>query len=64
MPFGGSPGESVFIKVGATETESQRIENDMGYYRITIDKGNQSQGGEDMLVIGDFSNDMDENEYH
>ena len=33
------------------------------YYRMNIDKSNQSQGGEDMMVIGDFSNDTDQNVY-
>lgn len=60
---GGSPGESVFIKAGASRIEPMKIESSDGYYRMNIDKGNQSQGGGDMVVIGDFSNDTDSNTY-
>ncbi len=60
---GGSPGESVFIKAGATTIEPLPEEDDMGYYRMNIDKGNQSQGGMDMVVLGDFSNDTDQEVY-
>lgn len=61
--IGGSPGESVYIKAGATAEEPGRITDDMDYYRMNIDKGNQSQGGADMIVIGDFSNDTDQQVY-
>ncbi len=61
--IGGSPGESVYIKAGATKTEPETVEDEMSYYRMNIDKGNQSQGGEDMVVLGDFSNDTDQEVY-
>lgn len=61
---GGSPGESVFIKAGATQTEPVPVIDDQSqYYRMNIDKGNQSQGGADVAVIGDFSNDTDQELY-
>lgn len=60
---GGSPGESVFVKAGATQTEPDREEDDMNYYRMNIDKGGQSQGGADMVMIGDFSNDTASDDY-
>lgn len=60
---GGSPGESVYIKAGATSVEPMLEEDNMGYYRMNIDKGNQSTGGSDMIVLGDFSNDTDMEEY-
>lgn len=60
---GGSPGESVFVKAGATLTEPDTEEDNMNYYRMNIDKGGQSQGGADMVVVGDFSNDTDSDEY-
>jgi hypothetical protein len=60
---GGSPGESVFVKAGATQTEPDTEEDKMNYHRMNIDKGNQSQGGADMVVVGDFSNDTDSDEY-
>jgi len=61
--IGGSPGESVFIKAGATHVEPVPVEDDMDYYRMNIDKGGQSQGGSDMVVVGDFSNDTDQEIY-
>lgn len=61
--IGGSPGESVYIKVGATPNEPEKHEDEEGWYRLNIDKGNQAQGGEDMVVIGDFANGTDENVY-
>jgi hypothetical protein len=33
------------------------------WYRMNIDKGNQSIGGADMKVIGDFANGTDQNVY-
>jgi hypothetical protein len=51
---GGSPGESVFMKAGASSMEPKSlIEND--FYVLNIDKGQQSQSGEDMVLIGDIS---------
>jgi hypothetical protein len=60
---GGSPGESVYIKAGATTIEPKKEKDSDNYYRMNIDKGNQSQSGEDMVVIGDFSNDTDQDVY-
>lgn len=50
--IGGGPGENVFVKVGATTHEPEKEPDDEGIYRLNIDKGNQSAGGEDMIVIG------------
>jgi hypothetical protein len=61
--IGGSPGESVYVKAGATQIEPIRIIDDMDNYRMNIDKANQSQSGDDMIVIGDFSNNTDEEVY-
>ncbi len=61
--IGGSPGESVYVKVGATTEEPGRVIDDMGWFRMNIDKGNQSQGGANMIVVGDFSNDTENEEY-
>ena len=58
--IGGSPAESVYIKVGATSVEPDKITDSENFYRMNIDKGNQSQGGTDMVVIGDFGNGTDE----
>jgi len=61
--IGGSPGESVYIKAGATTVEPLAMLMDDDSYRMNIDKGNQSQSGDDAIVIGDFSNDTDQTEY-
>jgi heat shock protein HslJ len=54
---GGSPGESVYVKVGATTIEPL-VEEDPtdGWLRMNIDKGNQANEGEDMINIGDMAN--------
>lgn len=61
--IGGSPGESVYIKAGAAPVEPVKQEDDLGWYRLNIDKGNQATGGEDMMVIGNFANGTGENVY-
>jgi hypothetical protein len=50
---GGAPGESVFLKVGASTIEPKKVldEEEM-MYRMNIDKGNQNEEGEDMINIG------------
>lgn len=63
MGVGGSPGESVYLKAGATATEPQKVKDGDNFYRMNIDKSNQAQSGEDMVVIGDFSNDTDQDVY-
>jgi len=62
---GGSPGEGVTIKAGATQIEPNKIPDiyDDSYYIMNIDKGNQIQGGIDMVTVGDFSNDTSQNIY-
>ena len=60
---GGSPGEGVLVKAGAVPYEPEKQVDQMGWYRMNIDKGNQANGGRDMVVIGDFSNDTDQNIY-
>jgi heat shock protein HslJ len=54
--IGGSPGESVYIKVGATTIEPENVEDDQGWWRINIDKGNQATEGKDMINIGTMAN--------
>lgn len=49
--IGGSPGGSVYLKAGGTAIEPQPVMED-GEIRMNIDKGNQSQGGADMQVLG------------
>lgn len=53
--IGGAPGEAVWLKVGASTRQPTPVEED-GDTRLNIDKGNQSQGGEDAEVAGDIAN--------
>ena len=53
--IGGAPGESVFVKAGASTVEPTAAEGDNQHLRMNIDKGNQSQGGADMAVIGNVA---------
>ena len=52
--IGGSPGESVFLKAGASRIEPKKIVEG-NFYRLNIDKGNQSTSGNDMRVIGNIA---------
>ncbi len=54
--IGGSPGESVFVKAGASTVEPIAEEGDNRHLRMIIDKGNQARGSEDMVVIGNVAN--------
>ena len=53
--IGGSPGESVFVKAGASSVEPVTEEDRIGHLRMNIDKGNQSRGGAAMVVIGNVA---------
>ena len=59
MGVGGAPGESVWIKVGATKAEPKAIDDGAGNLLMNIDKGQQAAGGSDAIVIGDFANDRE-----
>ncbi len=61
--IGGSPGEGVTIKAGASSYEPKAVADESGRYRMNIDKGNQVSGGSQMIVVGDFSNDTDLSQY-
>ena len=52
---GGPPGESVWIKAGATAVEPRPI-REGAYLRMNIDIGNQSRGGANALVLGNVAN--------
>lgn len=58
--IGGAPGDSVYLKAGATAAEPQRgLMN--GNYRMNLDKGDQSVGGQDMIVLGTIAKPDDGN---
>lgn len=54
---GGPPGESVWIIVGASTSEPQTLFNG-SEYRLNIDRGNQSQGGREGIVLGNIANSV------
>ena len=52
---GGAPGESVWVKAGATAVEPLAV-RDGAYLRMNIDIGNQSAGGSQGVVLGNVAN--------
>lgn len=60
--IGGSPGGSVYLKAGGSAEEPEPVEED-GEIRMNIDKGGQSQGGQDMSVLGNIGIPGDEFQY-
>lgn len=56
MGVGGAPGESVWIKAGASKIEPLAVNNGAGDLLMNIDKGNQAVGGSDAVVLGTFAN--------
>lgn len=56
MGIGGSPGNSVWIKVGATKNEPKAVNDGTGFLLLNWDKGNQAAGGSDAIIAGDFAN--------
>jgi hypothetical protein len=53
---GGAPGESVYLKAGASADEPLAVLAENGEIRISVDKGQQSQGGTDAGVVGSIAN--------
>jgi hypothetical protein len=49
--IGGAPGESVFLKAGATLIEPRKVLNE-GFFLMNIDKANQAGRGTDMDTLG------------
>lgn len=53
--IGGAPGESVFLKAGASTIEPLAVAvND--FYVMNVDKGNQAQGGPAASTAGNIAN--------
>ena len=55
---GGAPGEGVTVKCGVTQTDPAALPVENGgitYYRLNIVAGRQSNGGKDMVVVGDMA---------
>jgi len=54
--IGGAPGESVFLKGGASSIEPLAVLQSNGNLRMNVDKGNQSTGGTAASVAGNIAN--------
>jgi hypothetical protein len=54
--IGGSPGESVFLKAGASPQQPKAILAEDGHLRMNVDKGNQATGGPAASVVGTIGN--------
>lgn len=55
--IGGSPGDSVYLKAGATGDEPRVVLDPFeNHYRMTVDIGNQSVGGAAASVAGNIVN--------
>lgn len=57
--IGGSPANSVYLKAGATPEEPKAVPQD-GQWQLNVDKGQQSQGGADLMVLGDIATEEDD----
>lgn len=54
--IGGAPAESLYVKAGAMIAEPTSEVQPNGYYRMSIDKGNQASEGVDTDNLGDIAN--------
>ncbi len=55
--IGGAPGEAVYVKVGASAVEPTPVDDD-GFYTLSVDKGQQSSGGRDAVVVGNVAKEV------
>jgi hypothetical protein len=55
--IGGSP--AILLKAGATIIEPIAEPDSAGFLMMNIDKGNQTEGGNDAQVLGDIGVDVD-----
>ncbi len=51
---GGSPGDSVYLKAGASSVEPAKVVQS-NQYVLNLDKGNQSTSGSNVIVLGDIA---------
>jgi hypothetical protein len=57
--IGGAPGENVYLKLGASAEEPEVVD-DQGWLTLSVDKGNQAQGGARARTIGTIENGLEE----
>lgn len=61
--IGGSPGSSVYMKVGGSPHQPVAVippEGGDAFVSFSLDKGNQAQSGADMTTIGNVANGLEE----
>lgn len=51
---GGSPEASVYVKGGVAMERPERVQDELSYYRLNLDKGNQGLGGVDLALLGNL----------
>lgn len=54
------PGGNIFIGAGATSVEPEKTVGESNLYGLNIGKCNEDQDGEDMIVLGNITNDEEE----
>lgn len=59
---GGAPGESVYLKAGASAIEPRRV-IEGSQYILNVDKGNQSTSGNSTIILGDISTTPNNKDY-
>jgi len=57
---GGSPGEGVYMRLGASTGQPDYVIDEHGYRRAALDLGQQSNAGEDALNVGNMANGEDD----
>jgi len=57
--IGGAPGESVYLKAGASPIEPLPIFDEEYWVRMNVDKGNQASGGPAASVVGNIANGIE-----
>lgn len=58
--IGGAPGESVYLKAGASRVQPESSQDENGIWRLNIDKGGQSSGGSNARVLGNIANGVED----
>lgn len=60
LGIGGTPGESVYLKAGASPVEPEvYLDSDSGYYLMNVDKGSGNSGsGTEASIVGDIANGL------
>ncbi|HEV8607484.1 MAG TPA: hypothetical protein VGQ99_19270 [Tepidisphaeraceae bacterium] len=57
--IGGQPGESVYLKAGATPIRPRATADEEGIKRLNVDHGQQATGGKAASLIGNIANGQD-----